>query len=425
MERIDQDARLRLHLPDGAVLRRRPPPPCAGVDLRAFLAGPPSHHRLLGDGAACRGARIGTRTGRIFGAVVYVVAPIVVTWSASSASLLAVVLLPWVLVPLVRGASGGSPRRAACASGIAVALMGGVNSTVVLATLPVGRHLAPHAPARAAAARPDHVVDRRPRPRLLLVGRRPRPSRAASGTTTCPTPRPPRSPPRPPRSSNPCAARPSGSTTSRYRRAAHPGRLDARVDGRPHLWRRPSSPLSGWRVWSAAHTRASLSGGHSLAVGVLVIACRLRRRPRWATGRPRATSARGAPWPPCATSASFRPMSPSRWHSASPPWCRDLCSFAAGPGSARTRASGSERRLVGPSHWLRPRRRRRRGPGRNARSGTASSIPRARSAPSRRTGPRRRTGSARIRTTAPRFGSGRLLRRVHVGYGRSTSPSRF
>ena len=66
------------------------------------------------------------------------VAPIVVTWSASSASLLAVVLLPWVLVPLVRGASGGSPRRAACASGVAVALMGGVNSTVVLATLPVG-----------------------------------------------------------------------------------------------------------------------------------------------------------------------------------------------------------------------------------------------------------------------------------------------
>ncbi len=82
--------------------------------------------------------RIGTRTGRIFGAVVYVVAPIVVTWSTSSASLLAVVLLPWVLVPLVRGASGGSPRRAACASGVAVALMGGVNSTVVLATLPVG-----------------------------------------------------------------------------------------------------------------------------------------------------------------------------------------------------------------------------------------------------------------------------------------------
>ena len=82
--------------------------------------------------------RIGNRTGRILGALVYVVAPIVVTWASTSAALLAVVLLPWVLVPLVRGASEGSPRRAACASGVAVAFMGGVNSTVVLATLPVG-----------------------------------------------------------------------------------------------------------------------------------------------------------------------------------------------------------------------------------------------------------------------------------------------
>lgn len=82
--------------------------------------------------------RIGNRPGRVLGALMYLVAPIVVTWAATSAALLAVVLLPWVLVPLVRGASGGSPRRAACASGLAVALMGGVNSTVVLATLPVG-----------------------------------------------------------------------------------------------------------------------------------------------------------------------------------------------------------------------------------------------------------------------------------------------
>jgi arabinofuranan 3-O-arabinosyltransferase len=82
--------------------------------------------------------RIGNRTGRLLGALMYVIAPIVVTWAATSAALLAVMLLPWVLVPLVRGATRGSPRRAACASGLAVALMGGVNSTVVLATLPVG-----------------------------------------------------------------------------------------------------------------------------------------------------------------------------------------------------------------------------------------------------------------------------------------------
>ena len=82
--------------------------------------------------------RIGNRLGRVLGAVAYVVAPIVVTWATTSAALLAVVLLPWVLVPLVRGAATGSPRRAACASGLAVALMGGVNSAVVVATLPVG-----------------------------------------------------------------------------------------------------------------------------------------------------------------------------------------------------------------------------------------------------------------------------------------------
>lgn len=81
---------------------------------------------------------IGTRLGRVLGAVAYTVAPIVVIWAAVSAALLAVVLLPWVLVPLVRGSQRGSPRRAAAASGVAVAFMGGVNATVVVAVLPLG-----------------------------------------------------------------------------------------------------------------------------------------------------------------------------------------------------------------------------------------------------------------------------------------------
>jgi arabinofuranan 3-O-arabinosyltransferase len=80
---------------------------------------------------------IGSGGGKVVGAVAYTVAPIVVTWAATSASLLAVVLLPWVVLPLVRGASGGSTRRAAAASGIAIALVGGVNATVVLAVLPI------------------------------------------------------------------------------------------------------------------------------------------------------------------------------------------------------------------------------------------------------------------------------------------------
>lgn len=81
---------------------------------------------------------IGTRLSRVLGAVAYSVAPIVVVWAATSAALVSVVLVPWVVLPLVHGARGGSPRRAAAASGVAVALMGGVNATVVIAALPLG-----------------------------------------------------------------------------------------------------------------------------------------------------------------------------------------------------------------------------------------------------------------------------------------------
>ncbi len=81
---------------------------------------------------------IGKRWARILGGICYCVAPIVVTWAASSATLLAVMLMPWLLHPLILGARGGSPRRAAARSGVAVALMGGVNATVVVAVLPVG-----------------------------------------------------------------------------------------------------------------------------------------------------------------------------------------------------------------------------------------------------------------------------------------------
>jgi arabinofuranan 3-O-arabinosyltransferase len=80
---------------------------------------------------------IGNRPGRVVGAMAYTIAPLVVTWATSTAALLSIALLPWVVVPLVRGAAGGSPRRAAAASGVAIALMGGVNATVVLAVLPV------------------------------------------------------------------------------------------------------------------------------------------------------------------------------------------------------------------------------------------------------------------------------------------------
>jgi arabinofuranan 3-O-arabinosyltransferase len=85
----------------------------------------------------CEALGIGSRFSRILAGLAYCITPIVVTSVSSSASLLAVVLLPWVVIPLVWGSQGGSPRRAAALSGVALALMGGVNATVVFAVLPV------------------------------------------------------------------------------------------------------------------------------------------------------------------------------------------------------------------------------------------------------------------------------------------------
>lgn len=80
---------------------------------------------------------IGNRGARVLAALAFCTAPIVVDWAALSVDLLAVVFLPWVLHPLVVGARGGSPRRAAARSGVAVAFMGGVNATVIISALPL------------------------------------------------------------------------------------------------------------------------------------------------------------------------------------------------------------------------------------------------------------------------------------------------
>ena len=47
-------------------------------------------------------------------------------------------LAPWVLLPLVLGASAGSPRRMAMLAGLAVAMVGGVNAAATFAVLPLG-----------------------------------------------------------------------------------------------------------------------------------------------------------------------------------------------------------------------------------------------------------------------------------------------
>jgi len=80
---------------------------------------------------------IGKQWARVLGALAYCVAPLVVDWAAVSAALVAIVFLPWVLQPLVVGSKTGSPRRAAAKSGVAIALMGGVNATIILTALPL------------------------------------------------------------------------------------------------------------------------------------------------------------------------------------------------------------------------------------------------------------------------------------------------
>ena len=81
---------------------------------------------------------IGTRASRVMGGLAFCIAPIMINRVTVTDSMLAIVLLPWMLIPLVNGSRTGSVRQSAARSGLAVALMGGANAAVVLAVLPVG-----------------------------------------------------------------------------------------------------------------------------------------------------------------------------------------------------------------------------------------------------------------------------------------------
>jgi arabinofuranan 3-O-arabinosyltransferase len=75
---------------------------------------------------------------RVGAGLAYSLAPRMLTEIGSiSAELLPVAVLPWVLVPLVRGAVEGSPRRAAARSGVALLCAGGINAAATVAILPV------------------------------------------------------------------------------------------------------------------------------------------------------------------------------------------------------------------------------------------------------------------------------------------------
>ncbi|HEU4675658.1 MAG TPA: alpha-(1-_3)-arabinofuranosyltransferase family protein [Motilibacteraceae bacterium] len=81
---------------------------------------------------------IGTPSTRLIAAASYALSARTVSEvGAVSAEVWPLALAPWVLLPLVTGAQGGSERRAAARSGLALACVGGVNAAATLMTLPL------------------------------------------------------------------------------------------------------------------------------------------------------------------------------------------------------------------------------------------------------------------------------------------------
>ena len=82
--------------------------------------------------------RIGTPASRVAAGWAYALSPAIlcrIGWQSPYA--MGAIFLPWVLLPLVRAAESGSPRRGAFRSAVAVALIGGSNAAVTFAILPV------------------------------------------------------------------------------------------------------------------------------------------------------------------------------------------------------------------------------------------------------------------------------------------------
>ncbi|HEX6341953.1 MAG TPA: alpha-(1-_3)-arabinofuranosyltransferase [Umezawaea sp.] len=86
--------------------------------------------------AVARALRVGSAPAQYLGAVAYALAPRMLTEIGPlSAEMVAAVMLPWILLPLVRADRIGSPRRAAGLSGLAVLGVGGMNGALVITVL--------------------------------------------------------------------------------------------------------------------------------------------------------------------------------------------------------------------------------------------------------------------------------------------------
>ena len=80
---------------------------------------------------------VGSRASRVVAGLAFVFLPPATLLGSTSWYLLAFNMLPWVIVPLLRGAQRGSTRVGAARSGVALLLMGGINAAAVIAILPL------------------------------------------------------------------------------------------------------------------------------------------------------------------------------------------------------------------------------------------------------------------------------------------------
>ncbi|GGM73352.1 coagulation factor 5/8 type [Lentzea pudingi] len=86
--------------------------------------------------AVARALRIGTAPAQYLGAVAYALAPRMLTEIGPlSAEMVAAVMLPWILLPLIKADRISSPRRAAGLSGLATLGVGGMNGALVVTVL--------------------------------------------------------------------------------------------------------------------------------------------------------------------------------------------------------------------------------------------------------------------------------------------------
>lgn len=82
---------------------------------------------------------MGGPLARVVAGLAYALSPMLLTKIGPlSAEVLPIAIAPWIVFPLVCGASRGSPRRWAAVSALVIVCVGGINAVAMLAVLPLG-----------------------------------------------------------------------------------------------------------------------------------------------------------------------------------------------------------------------------------------------------------------------------------------------